>query len=107
MLKAKLDFEMQDLLTTADKSEMARFNNAGMNWTNTNFMELFTFNFVERITHYFICQIMPVIRVTQGFQPGMIFILQPGFFMNFPFKCMKGKIAAGKGRIRLVWIGHC
>lgn len=46
VLIPQLDFEMQDLLTLADKAEMARFNDPGMNRSDTHLMQFVT---VDRI----------------------------------------------------------
>ena len=49
VLVSKLYFEVQDLLTVTNESEMAGFNNTGMNGSYPYFMKLFSFNVKERI----------------------------------------------------------
>ena len=49
VLVAKLNFQVQDLLTITNKPEMTWFYDPGMYWTNTNFMKFFTINRIERV----------------------------------------------------------
>jgi len=73
MLKAQRNFQTQNLFAKTLKTEMARFNNAGMNWPDGNFMDLFTFN-LEKIH-------LAGDRVALG-------ITLPGIFAAFP-DCVK------------------
>ena len=107
MLVTQLYFQVHNLFPVADKTEMPRFNNPGMNGANPDFVQFFAFNLVERIIFDFFIFIGTVVGISHWFQPGMIAVFYSEIFVNFSFKLFEIVVFSREGWQLVAFVHNC
>src|SRR6266550_1583538 len=88
MLVAKLNFKMKNFLAMALEPKVPGFDDASMHWSNGYFMNLLTFDTVERIR---LTVSAPGTRGANRSQPGMPFGLYAGLLVKLTLEIVHGR----------------
>ncbi len=81
MLVAQLNLEVQHPFAIADKAEVTRLDNPGMNWTNAHLVQLRSINPIKRLGVH-PTRIRTIVRIANRLKPGMPFEGYPKVFGN-------------------------
>ena len=86
MLVSQVDLQVQDPLTMTDEPEMSRFDDAGVDGADPDFMQCFSLDGIKGIIVHHTGLIGPVERITDGLQPGMTLEFNAELLMDLPLK---------------------